>query len=126
MHPNDPLDKLLSNESKFSIRHWLLTKSVSNIVRKCSGTRGESSSTTTGFRQRNLANFRKGSSASFVGLGLQQQIFVKESPDTKSDSERLKKLEFEVGQMNKKMNELDLKLDMVLKAMTRPESPSGV
>lgn len=120
IHPNDQKFRLLSNESKSSIRQWVLAKSFNNKTRKCTGaSRAESS---TGFRQRNIANFRKGSMISFVG---QQQLFVKDSKQ-QSDTERLKRLEFNVQQIDKKMNELDLKLDTILKTILRPDSPDNM
>lgn len=113
--PNNPKSSYyLSSEAKTSIRSWLSAKSASNYTRKCQLGRVNSS---TGFRQRNLASFRKGSTTSFVS---QQQIFVKGS-NSATDSERLTRLEFNVQQMDHKMNELDLKLDMILKSIMKPE-----
>ncbi|CAL8143950.1 unnamed protein product [Orchesella dallaii] len=114
--PNDPSNKILTTESKTSIKHWFLSKPFGRLVRKCTGNRENS-----GFRQRNYGNFRKGSTASFVA----QQMFVKEEPIV-SDAERLKRLEFTVQQMDKKMNELDLKLDTILKTLMRPDTPSDI
>jgi len=114
--PNDLSNKILSTESRTSIKHWFLSKPFGKLVRKCTGNRANS-----GFRQRNYGNFRKGSTASFVG----QQMFIKEEPQV-SDTERLKRLEFNVQQMDKKMNELDLKLDTILKTLMRPDTPNEI
>lgn len=94
--------------------------------RNCSSNRAASGASqgNTGFRQRNMANFRKGSTSSFV---IQQQIFVKDPVHQGgTDTERLKRLEFNVSHLDKKMSELDIKLEMILKTVLRPDLPTDV